>query len=586
MKPFITHTAVVALGLSAALCLTACVDDDYDLSKDIDMTVQIGSEGFTLPASSTEQITLSQILDLDENSSIKAVAQGQYGLAEGDYVLLQTGNADESEVSIDPVKISRMDGTTTTTQLDEFRGTGSGRTTVDAVGNPTEINLRDDNVTRELVSLQSADVSVDINVEIGFESSDFSGEAIINQGYKAEFDPNWTLEITDPTTASFLAMADKHTAVFTREMPVSTFSKLIGKLHLVHIDFVQGQGLIAPGKFSLSSDVATSGQVSIDGSQLGAGRVAHLDLVVTTQPADAELLAITGVVDPRINVDPTSININDIPDFLSTDENVLDVYNPRISFSVYNTSPVELNLNAIITAYDKDGQTRDVAIGDANGTDPIYILPGTTTHFVVSRRALDSNDGSTNIVVPSLGDLIKTIPDRIEFHNIDVKALPKTVSMKLGEPYFYDCEYEAIVPLAFDADFKLHYTHEETDFDEDLSKYNFNEVEVTAEVINTIPMLLTPTAIALDRDNLVIDDVVAEVTPIIAAGTVEAPSTTQLSIVFHSRAENLGRLDGVRLVFDGSTDAQFVDKNLNKAQSLKFNSIVIKIKGGVTVDLN
>lgn len=37
--------AKVCLALSLGLPLTACVDDSYDASKDIDMTMGLGSQG-------------------------------------------------------------------------------------------------------------------------------------------------------------------------------------------------------------------------------------------------------------------------------------------------------------------------------------------------------------------------------------------------------------------------------------------------------------------------------------------------------------------------------------------------------------
>ena len=96
--------------------LTACVDHDYDLSKDIDLTVTLGGNELTLPTSSTDVYTMAQILDLDpENSSIKPVeTQGQYGLNKGDYVLTQTGDPSESTVSIDAVNLSDITGSTVT----------------------------------------------------------------------------------------------------------------------------------------------------------------------------------------------------------------------------------------------------------------------------------------------------------------------------------------------------------------------------------------------------------------------------------------------------------------------------------------
>ena len=71
------------------IVVSSCVDHDYDLGKDIDMTIQVGGEEFTIPSSSTDRLLLSQILNLDESSSIKPVeTEGQYGLSVGDYVLV------------------------------------------------------------------------------------------------------------------------------------------------------------------------------------------------------------------------------------------------------------------------------------------------------------------------------------------------------------------------------------------------------------------------------------------------------------------------------------------------------------------
>ena len=183
MTRTITRVAVAAMGVSVAMGLGSCIDEDYDLSKDIDMTVQIGSEGFTLPASDTEPYTLSQILDLDETSSIKCVKAGQYGLAEGDYVLVQSGESEPSTVEIEKIALDGLEGSTTETPLDEFRFFGDGRVTVDVDGAPTQIKIEEDNVTRELVSLKSAETAVYIEFEIGFRSNDYSGNVKIGRAH-------------------------------------------------------------------------------------------------------------------------------------------------------------------------------------------------------------------------------------------------------------------------------------------------------------------------------------------------------------------------------------------------------------------
>ena len=72
--------AKVCLALSLGLPLTACVDDSYDASKDIDMTMGLGSQGLQLKLGNTENIMLADLLEEDEN--LKTDAQHTYYLIE------------------------------------------------------------------------------------------------------------------------------------------------------------------------------------------------------------------------------------------------------------------------------------------------------------------------------------------------------------------------------------------------------------------------------------------------------------------------------------------------------------------------
>lgn len=52
--------------LAAGLTLSACTDDSYDLGKDIDMTMAIGSEGLQMKLGTTEKIMLGDLLEVDD----------------------------------------------------------------------------------------------------------------------------------------------------------------------------------------------------------------------------------------------------------------------------------------------------------------------------------------------------------------------------------------------------------------------------------------------------------------------------------------------------------------------------------------
>ena len=76
--PFQSVRALFAL--MGMLSLTACVDDSYDMSKDIDLTMGLGSEGLQLKVGSTEKIMLADLLETDND--VKTDAAGLYYLVE------------------------------------------------------------------------------------------------------------------------------------------------------------------------------------------------------------------------------------------------------------------------------------------------------------------------------------------------------------------------------------------------------------------------------------------------------------------------------------------------------------------------
>ncbi len=84
---------------SGVFLLSACIDNDYDLS-DIDTTIKIGNDQITLPTSSTGDITLHNIFDINDGSAI--VEQ-----ADGSYFVNTEGNTDPSNVKIDVISIKK-----------------------------------------------------------------------------------------------------------------------------------------------------------------------------------------------------------------------------------------------------------------------------------------------------------------------------------------------------------------------------------------------------------------------------------------------------------------------------------------------
>lgn len=580
------HALCIGIAATGAV---SCIDHDYDLSEDIDVTIQLGGDNLTLPGSSTDRLFLSKILDLEQGSSIKAVENdGEYGLAKGDYVLIQEGNSSPSLFDVPEVTLGHINGSTSTTELPEFYNPGGQS----VISNPTDmihntIHLADDNVTRDLVSLESADMDVKMKLNLHYTSSDFSGTAYVEKGYTITFDKCWTVEAGDEATAQYLESVNHYTLRFKERCGISPGHGLSARVRLVKADLTglpAGQGLYAPGKFLIENQVVSSGDVSIDAADLPEGSRANITVVAETSVSDARLLKVRGIVDPEINISETNFNINDIPDFLSDPENRLDLSNPQVTLSITNNSPLPITLDGRLTSYSKGNEIAEVGIGQSYGTAPIIARANSTTDIVISRTPVAGAAG--NIVVPDLSTLLNTIPDLISFHDVVSKAVPQVSEYTLGSTYTFDCDYTAVIPLAFGDAMQLHYTHIEDDWDKDLEKYNFSTAVVTADVVNTIPLDMAPSALALDAQGNDYPTIDVDVDGTVSAGSIALPSVTQLKITLKSTGKNINGLDGVKLLFYATANDSFTGTNLNKDQAVRFENIKITLKGGVLVDLN
>lgn len=578
------------IATAAVLVLvTGCVDHDYDLSKDIDMVVAIGGDA-TLPGSSTENYTLAQLLNLDANSAIKAVSAGEYGLAEGDYILTQNADPSNYSVEVDRVDIRDLHGSDYSTVLDPFVHTSAQAFVTSHVTNAVNtINISDDDVDTAIKSLSDAYTDIPMQFIVSYNSTDYNGYARIDQGFLVEFDPAWDITITDPATAAFTTRVNNHTLRFTRDVTFSPANPLKVNVNLTHInlrDLPAGQGLYQIGHFRLNNEIISNGDISLATSDMAVGSTAHLTLLTSSHIMAAEITKATGVVDPKITIDNTRFNINDVPDALTAEDNSLNLSDPQLYLDITNQSPVRLKLNAQLKSYNKRGQIATIGVGAQWGTNEIYIEPSGITRLCLSRTGNSAQSGTVNIAVPNLSTLVAQVPTRIEIVDIRANATADEVTLDLGRTYNVSTSYDIVVPLAFDTNNRLHYTTTEKDWDADLNKYNFSTAVAHVDVISTIPFDMVPTVTAIDRNGNDMPNVTATIEGTVTAGALNKASNSTLIITLTSTGANLDGLDGVRLDFMATTPASVSGINLNKSQALRFENITIGIRGGITVDLN
>ncbi len=603
----IGRPCAAGLALAALAILPGCVDNDYDLSKDMDLNVTIGTNGLTIPGSSTQMLTLKNLFDLNEDGTssikvIKAEDTQKYGLQVGDYVLIQKPDeATESKVEIPEVKLDNISGSEETMHLETITINGMGMqwTTVNNFKN--DVNICSYEAPKDIKKLTNATTDLPIDVTLKFATS-YSGTVYVGTGFTVTFPSWWTLTL-DETNSVPVVLDGKNVLRFTNDYDISH-----NTLHIVanirEFDFQTapaGQGLIwtnGEPSFEVREEITCAGKIGADGGQMEQLGVEQVDINLTTtvKPTAATLLSVTGIVDPKIDIAESDFQINDIPEFLAEDGNHLDIYNPQLYFNVTNEAPIDVNFSAMLTPYDdkgnvikdQNGNPNIIKLGAAYGGKEILIKASGDTRICISRRGASDKNIDTEVIVPNLADLFMTVPSRITITGIEAKV-PQTKEYTIypGTEYNEEYTYEAVIPFMFGDNTTIDYMTSSDDLDtEDFDKFNFESIEISFNAVNGIPLNLTPTLEATGEGGKPLTDIVCKVTGTIAAATANGPSTSKIKAVLTSTADNLGQLKGLKASFTAHTDAQCAGVALNETMGVKFTEVTATLKGNIDVDLN
>ena len=552
-------------------CMLSCVDNEYDLSKDLDMTMTVGGENLTIPASNTKNITLEKIFDLDEGSTVKADANGNYALS-------QTGEGSDTRVSIEDITINANEIALQSAST-ELNFSQSPNGTLEAtVDDKTSFSIDKRNVTTDVTELYSSDVIMPASLNMNIAGSN---ALVLKKGFKVEFPSYLTVRTTD----NRVVITEENVLTFTQDINVSQASPLNIRLNITHIDFEsmgEGKGLVAPGHLVIADDIKISGTSTTTG-----GSAIQMIMNTAFKIDEIQLTQVTAQVDPEINVSIDPITINNLPDFLKDEKVKIDMTDPKIYLTVSNTSPVEVNFSGVLKSY-KNGQLiASVPVGQAPN---LITIPGDQPdNYIICLHRLNENVEKANasVTVENLNDLIATIPDEIRMDNIETKAADKKCTIDLGSTYNVKTDYEINAPLEFNEGTNIVYSDIINDWNKDIKDLSVKELVVSMEATNTIPLTMDMTVNAIDKDGKTLNEISTTVSSKIAAGISDKGVATPLEITLKATDANVFKqLDGLSYEVSATSSAETSGKILNKNQYLRLDKMIIKVKGGVTVDMN
>ena len=574
----------VALLLTSLGITTSCIDNSYDLNKDIDMTISAGGEHLAIPVGYTEKITLDKIIEIEEGDDLQVLENGEYHL-------LKSDNIDETNTSVNLVTVNDSENPINLIEV------------ISNANYPSKIDVSvSDKESEGKIETEAHEIDNAV-IEIGALTANtptkltlnFKIETTGNISYSDVTIENMTIIFPDfiqfkegqnglnGQTLTISGEVIPHGSNFTKDLYITkyVFGNKYGEGNKVQEENGDRIIRIENQKITVKTNVIVH-------EAQGSG---SLNISPTAILAAMTVNNVLGTIKPEMNVEPTNVELTNLPDFLQDDEVKLDITNPIFSFKANNPLQTNIEMDGVMTGY-KNGQvTKVVKIGSGNGGNPIILKPSGDNQQTISlTRVATAIEGATNVVVPNLNDIIETIPDYI---TVDLEPTVKSddyYNVELGQKYILNSSYDIDVPLNFGSNLKIVYDETIDNFDLDLEDVDIKKAILSINAVNTIPLAMeikNENVSALDANGNVIKDIDVTVEGTITEskdGKAEVSSTLNTNL--NETAEGaISKLDGLKLKVT-AVPGQATDVQLLSTQWLQLTDMKLKIPNGIKVDLN
>lgn len=574
--------------------MVACVDDNYDLNKDISMEVGIGGKYFAIPLGTTDSIRVDSLLELDDESV---------------FMFMEDGTAVISKLDSVKVRVPEIQQVTLQSWASE----------IEPIVNEIEVPEEAQGVVGE-VALPEKDVnsstSIEFDEEVPEELLDlntvkFDGtpKLVIDIQFEAPEEVT-KLELVDTIQfPKFIVFDDKdniideeNCLIINGEMDVDAGYRV--ELDIAEFNFEEEENPIqevgSEKRLHIDGAVTLDGQLRVtvrgDGTLPGTVTVGIMPQVSIDE---MKLGEITGKVNVDIEEVNKEVDLGDIPDFLKDKDVVLDIEHPVIMLEVGNTTGVPVLADLTLTPL-ADGSPIENGIIELRREERDIVVKAademgeyTWSNFFISNSEAGMEPGFEFVEVSNLPNLIRQIPDVIQI-NMTAEADPEAehrFDLSHGD-YEMNVRYNVHVPLTFGPDLQVVYRDTIDDFNSDIKDYvkYVTEVVMEMEVENTIPLGMVCRAVALDVDGKALSGIEVSTPQAIEAAGWDGNNTTLVTSNFtielkETVAGTMEQLDGLALEITADANEGVEGASLKNNQYLRLSG-KMRIPGGITVDID
>lgn len=613
MKKRIYYFGVLpAFFVAGNLALTSCsTDDNIDVS-DVDTTIGVKLDNFTVPLGQSEDIKLGDVLDLKEDDCIRTTANG-------DYEFFKEGaDAPESNPAVDPVKFKYP-----STQIIDFsftpsggsRSTNSFRAPGDYEFGPYPINafkFSNEKSVKEVVSLTHAATSSEIKLKLEFMTvANFANKVSLS----IEFPDYLELELLKNTLPDYMGENDAKLEnnkltlndIRTNATIDGLTMKLVGIKNFQTVKPASGNYVVVnPSEIAMSGEVQMTMRVNTADLKTPDLTSSYKMRASVSFDEDITLTEATGYFNPTIELnDIGDIKIDDhVPDFLKDEDGKGDVNlklsNPNITLSLESNIDAIGELNATLTAYyNKKGKPTETKTMTLNGIKTVPhkgdMSGKTKTTIYICRKDEGAPAGAKVIVKDGsdsdrdIADLLSQIPDKITFKCNASADKTYLGTVKLGTTYRIKPSYSFGAPLSLEPKSSIAYNDSIVDFYKDIDDNDIDfrgeaELVITGKITNKSPLELVLESEAVDVNKNKINGITLTKSNVIKSN-LDGSAPSILSITLKKDANvNLKdvKFDGIKFRAKAtSVNPTTLNKNNH---TIKLEDLKIGVKGEISID--
>lgn len=633
---------LIGCAASTFFLMPSCVNDDYDLNKDIDMTINVGGD-LTIPTSATSDLTIKELFELEDDGIVQ-LKEVNPATKDSAYYLIKGADEPSSfSFNIDAITVEDPEVETFSMGfkvpgLEQLMEETLGEEKYKEIQNKLSLigksvsDIKKDNTLLDLLftnnELEKVHISEPIRLEEGFDIFDFDFEipeevVAIDSVYFADDD----LMRTDVhlTTNLFAGELGLHKVVVKFPGELKHDNTTIGGNWLGHIETELEDGKIVrthrfllpddvyldryntdhlfmefvglemkydkltaenPGTLKMESRVKMDGSVDVRGTLRDfvvlAGNEYKLEVADISIKAPT-ISFVEAVVDPVIDEETTSIELDDVPDFLTEEGGRFILKEPRMNLSVISDVVVDVNCWGTLTAM-KEGSAINgtpLQVGEEN-TGKLQLAGNTESNWSLYDGKYEDFDftGYKPLKIDGLECIIETMPENIDMA-FKARVNQEFYKIELGREYTVTVDYAVESPLALGEGSQIVYSDTIEDMSGDLEDLEVKTLKLSATLklneqlpFNKIDLELVP----IDVNKEEIQGI--KITPIKGIGNNQP---INLTITCESGA--MQELDGLILKATAIVDKADAEP-LRPNNAVRLVDIKVGIEGGVIMDMN